>query len=160
MRSSWDWRDAPEGPPSRQAPANSATGSQNFPPIRWSWENMVSEARLEDIRRSVMNIHRLALSHIVAADHATMIELVQEIKAEEAALDEKLAEYEPFISQEDRPVYRALLEDYDAFKHALIDLVCASADSRTQCFRMIRRAAHTRNTLMIRVTALVMRETI
>ena len=28
------------------------------------------------------------------------------------------------------------------------------------CFRMIRRAAHTRNTLMIRVTALVMRETI
>lgn len=95
-------------------------------------EYMVSEARLEDIRRSVMNIHRLALSHIVAADHATMIELVQEIKAEEAALDEKLAEYEPFISQEDRPVYRALLEDYDAFKHALIDLVCASADSRTQ----------------------------
>ncbi len=95
-------------------------------------EYMVSEARLEDIRRSVMNIHRLALSHIVAADHATMIELVQEIKAEEAALDEKLAEYEPFISEEDRPVYRALLEDYDAFKHALIDLVCASADSRTQ----------------------------
>ena len=95
-------------------------------------EYMVSEARLEDIRRSVMNIHRLALSHIVAADHATMIGLVQEIKAEEAALDEKLAEYEPFISQEDRPVYRALLEDYDAFKHALIDLVCASADSRTQ----------------------------
>ena len=44
-------------------------------------EYMVSEERLEDIRQSVMNIHRLALSHIVAADHATMIRLVQEIKA-------------------------------------------------------------------------------
>ena len=48
---------------------------------------MVSETRLEDIRRSMMNIHRLALSHIVAADHASMIRLVQQIKAEEAALD-------------------------------------------------------------------------
>ena len=53
---------------------------------------MVSEARLEEIRRSMMDIHRLALSHIVAADHATMIRLVQEIKAEEAVLDSQLAE--------------------------------------------------------------------
>ena len=49
-------------------------------------EYMVSEAKLEDIRRSMMDIHRLALSHIVAADHTTMIRLVQEIKAEEEAL--------------------------------------------------------------------------
>ena len=81
-----------------------------MPPTRWSWENsdwasraeiagdawtsgelaalaMVSEAKLEEIRRSMMDIHRLALSHIVAADHATMIRLVQEIKAEEGVLD-------------------------------------------------------------------------
>ncbi|WP_325214126.1 methyl-accepting chemotaxis protein [Oscillibacter sp.] len=95
-------------------------------------EYMVSEARLEDIRRSVMNIHRLALSHIVAADHATMIRLVQEIKAEEAELDGKLAEYEPFVSKDDGTVYRTLLADYGAFKHALVGLVCASADSKTQ----------------------------
>ena len=56
---------------------------------------MVSEGKLEEIRRSMMDIHLLALSHIVAADHATMIRLVQEIKAEEAALDEKLSAYEP-----------------------------------------------------------------
>ena len=42
-------------------------------------EYMVSEARLADIRQSMMEIHRLALSHIVAADHATMIRLVQQI---------------------------------------------------------------------------------
>lgn len=95
-------------------------------------EYMVSEAKLEDIRRSIMDIHRLALSHIVAADHATMIRLVQEIKAEEAELDGKLADYEPFVSQDDGAVYQALLADYDAFQHALVGLVCASADSRTQ----------------------------
>ena len=63
-------------------------------------EFMVSEAKLEEIRRSMMDIHRLALSHIVAADHATMIQLVQEIKGEEADLDEMLAAYEPFRSEE------------------------------------------------------------
>ena len=95
-------------------------------------EYMVSEAKLEDIRRSIMDVHRLALSHIVAADHATMIRLVQEIKAEEAELDGKLADYESFVSEDDRAVYQALLADYDAFKHALVGLVCASADSKTQ----------------------------
>ncbi len=95
-------------------------------------KSMVSEEQLEDIRRSVMDIHRLALSHIVAADHATMIRLVQEIKAEEAALDEKLAAYEGFVSSEDRDTYESLLSSYEEFKHALVYLVCASADSKTQ----------------------------
>lgn len=95
-------------------------------------EHMGSEGRLEDIRRDMMDIHRLALSHIVAADHATMIRLVQEIKAEEAVLDDKLTAYEPFVTQEDLDTYRSLLSNYDAFKHSLVFLVCASADSKTQ----------------------------
>ena len=93
---------------------------------------MVSEGKLEEIRRSMMDIHLLALSHIVAEDHATMIQLVQEIKAEETALDETLAAYESFVAKEDAELYQSLLEDYDAFKHALVCLVCASADSKTQ----------------------------
>ncbi len=95
-------------------------------------EYMVSEGKLEEIRRSMMDIHLLALSHIVAADHATMIRLGQEIKAEEAALDEMLADYESFVAAEDAAVYQSLLQDHDAFKHALVYLVCASADSKTQ----------------------------
>ena len=88
-------------------------------------EYMLSETQLEDIRRSLMNIHRLALSHIVAMDHATMIQLVQEIKAEEASLDEKLDAYQRFVPEEDREAYRSLLQSYDSFKHALVYLVCA-----------------------------------
>lgn len=95
-------------------------------------EYMVSEGKLEEIRRSITDIHLLALSHIVAADHATMIQLVQEIKAEEAALDEMLVSYEGFVAEGDGEIYQSLLEDYDAFKHALVHLVCASADSKTQ----------------------------
>ena len=93
---------------------------------------MVSEARLEELRRSMMDVHRLALSHIVAADHATMIRLVGEIKEEEAGLDEQLAAYQSFVAPEDMETYRSLLQDYDSFKHSLVYLVCASADSKTQ----------------------------
>lgn len=95
-------------------------------------EYMVSEGKLEEIRRSMMDIHRLALSHIVAADHATMIRLVQEIKAEEAALDERLEAYAPFVTEGDRSSYETLRGSYGSFKHALVYLVSASADSRTQ----------------------------
>ena len=94
--------------------------------------SMVSEEQLEDIRQSVMDIHRLSLSHIVAADYATMIRLMQEIKAEEAALDEKLSAYEDYVSGEDRETYQSLLGSYAEFKHALVYLVSASADSKTQ----------------------------
>ncbi len=93
---------------------------------------MVSEAKLEEIRRSMMDIHRLALSHIVAADHATMIQVVAEIKAEEKALDGRLADYSGFVAEADQETYQALLENYESFKHALVYLVCASADSKTQ----------------------------
>jgi len=95
-------------------------------------EYMVSEAHLEEIRRSMMDIHRLALSHIVAADHSTMIRLVQEIKAQEAVLEEQLASYKTFVPSDDEAIYNSLLKDYDTFKHALVRLVCASADSKTQ----------------------------
>ncbi len=86
-------------------------------------EYMVSEAKLEGVRHSMMNIHRLALSHIVAADHATMIRLVGEIKEEEAGLDEKLADYEAYVAKEDRETYDTLLSAYDSFKHSLVFLV-------------------------------------
>lgn len=93
---------------------------------------MVSETKLEEIRRSMMELHRLALSHIVAADHSTMIGLVQKIKTEEAALDKKLEDYEGFVAQEDAEIYDSLLKEYDALKHSLVGLVCASADSKTE----------------------------
>ena len=61
-----------------------------------------------------------------------MIRLVRESKAEEAELDQRLADYTASAAQEELETCRALAEDYDAFKHALVHLVCASADSKTQ----------------------------
>jgi len=79
-----------------------------------------------------MEIHKMALSHIVATDYNTMILLVQQIKEEESLLDNRLSEYEDFVIQEDRAQYESLLNNYAEFKHTLVHLVCASASHKTQ----------------------------
>lgn len=94
--------------------------------------SMVEQSRLADIRHSILNTHKMALSHIVATDYKTMIEVVTQIKAEEKTLDTELAEFAGYITEKEHASYQQLLDNYDSFKHALVDLVCASADSKTQ----------------------------
>ena len=93
---------------------------------------MVGKDRLAEICQSSMNIHKMALSHIVATDYDTMTTLVGQIKQEEALLEEKLQEFEQYVMPKDRAQYEVLLSDYDSFRHALVFLVCASASHRTQ----------------------------
>lgn len=93
---------------------------------------MDGKSRLAEICQSSMNIHKMALSHIVATDYNTMIVLVQQIKAEESRLDDMLKEYEHYVMPKDQAQYETLLSDYASFKHALVTLVCASASHKTQ----------------------------
>ncbi|MEY8339497.1 methyl-accepting chemotaxis protein [Lachnospiraceae bacterium 62-35] len=93
---------------------------------------MDGKSRLAEICQSSMNIHKMALSHIVATDYDTMIILVQQIKEEEALLDGMLAEYEYHIIPEDQEQYQSLLTNYASFKHSLVHLVCSSASHKTQ----------------------------
>ena len=47
-------------------------------------------------------------------------------------MDHMLSEYGQFVIQEDQARYESLLDNYAAFKHALVRLVCASAGHKTQ----------------------------
>lgn len=94
-------------------------------------EHMTAASQLAEIRCSVLNIHKMALSHIVATDYQTMITVAGQIKEEEKKLDGYLDLYESYV-KDDTEVYKELLEHYDAFKHTLVDIICASADSRTE----------------------------
>lgn len=87
---------------------------------------------LQNIRHTTTNIHKMALSHIVATDYNTMITVVAQMKEEEKTLEAYLKEYEKYVTEGEKEIYAQLLENYDSFKHALVYLVCASAGSRTQ----------------------------
>ena len=93
---------------------------------------MVGLETLQNIRYTTTNIHKMALSHIVATDYDTMVTVVAQIKEEEKTLEAYLKEYEKYVAEDEEEIYAQLLENYDSFKHALVYLVCASADSKTQ----------------------------
>ena len=92
---------------------------------------MVGLETLQNIRHTTTNIHKMALSHIVAADYNTMITVVAQIKEEET-LEAYLKEYKNYVMEEEDAICAQLLENYESFQHALVYLVCASADSKTQ----------------------------
>ena len=69
---------------------------------------MDGKDRLSKISQTSMDIHMMALSHIVATDYDTMITLVQQIKEEEAVLDEMLAEYQQYVIPQDQEQYQAV----------------------------------------------------
>ena len=93
---------------------------------------MEGSETLQNIRHTTTNIHKMALSHIVATDYQTMITVVAQIKEEEKTLETYLQEYKQYVTKEEEAIYAQLLQNYDSFKHALVYLVCASADSNTQ----------------------------
>ena len=93
---------------------------------------MANSETLQNIRLTTTNIHKMALSHIVATDYNTMINVVAQIKEEEKTLETYLKEYKNYVTEEEEAIYGQLLENYESFKHALVFLVCASADSKTQ----------------------------
>lgn len=88
---------------------------------------MVGSEMLQNIRHTTTNIHKLALSHIVATDYKTMITVVGEIKKEEETLETYLNDFNNYVTEDEKTIYAQLLENYESFKHALVYLVCASA---------------------------------
>lgn len=92
---------------------------------------MLGIQQLSGIQETAKNIHKLALTHIIATDFDTMIAVVEDIKEEEANLDTMLETYHTYVTKEDEAVYTELASNYEQFKHYIVYLVANSADSKT-----------------------------
>lgn len=87
---------------------------------------------LSNIQRETQRLHSMALSHIIATDLDTMVELVDSIRAEEVLLDNMLLEYGVTISPENAQSYEKLLSEYENLKYAIVTLFGYSAAGRNQ----------------------------
>lgn len=83
------------------------------------------------MQNMAQEIHNKALSHIIATDFDTMIQVVEQIKTQEAALDHRLAAYRTYVTEDTLPTYESLLVHYEELKRAIVHLVACSADSKT-----------------------------
>lgn len=94
-------------------------------------EYMESVSQLSEMQKSVQDIHKMALSHIIATDYQTMIDVVEEIKIQNDALETNLKAYEAYITADTRSVYESLMESYERFERSIINVVALSAASKT-----------------------------
>lgn len=94
-------------------------------------EYMESVSQLSEMQKGVQDIHKMALSHIIATDYQTMIDVVEEIKIQNDALETNLKAYEAYITADTRSVYESLMESYEGFERSIINVVALSAASKT-----------------------------
>ncbi|RKI38289.1 methyl-accepting chemotaxis protein [bacterium D16-51] len=85
---------------------------------------------LSDIQGSAKDIHRMALSHIVATDAESMISLVNSIGEQEEVLDGQLKSYKKYV--EDEKSYQAILNNYQSFRDSIATMIALSANTDNQ----------------------------
>ncbi len=84
---------------------------------------------MQGIQNETQNIHKFALSHIIATDLDTMVGLVDSIRKKQTQVDEYLTEYKKYISQEDKEAYEKLSSDFEGMKAEIANLLAFSANS-------------------------------
>ena len=74
--------------------------------------SMVGTEMLNDIEMETVNIHTLALSHIISTDLSSMIDIVSEVRNHEEKLKQLLDDYNPYVTLETKRNYRIICENY------------------------------------------------
>ena len=93
---------------------------------------MTGISGLSDIQKETQRLHSMALSHIIATDLDTMVELVTAIREEEELLDDMLREYGNTVTQKDRQSYERLMSEYENLKYSIVTLCGYSAAGNNQ----------------------------
>ncbi len=95
-------------------------------------EHMVSIDKLDDIQTQAQNLHKMALSHIIAIDVDTMIGLVDSIRATETAMEESIAAYAPYVAEGSKADYEMLKTSYAEFQKAMANVMAFSAANQNE----------------------------
>ena len=91
---------------------------------------MSSVSKLADVEQETMQIHNLALSHIIATDLNAMIGLVEEIRNEEDTLEQSLDDYEAYVDDDTQSDYQTLCDNYKSLRDACSNVMAYSLCGR------------------------------
>lgn len=95
-------------------------------------EHMVNISRLSDIEKELQEIHKKALSHIIATDLDTLIATVAEVRAEEEILDTYLVEYKDSLVEANASAYDNLVSNYETMKYEIANLMAYSGNAEKE----------------------------
>ena len=95
-------------------------------------EHMKNISELSNIQKKTQNIHKLALSHIIATDLDTLISIINEIRAEQTEIDSYINQYGHNLRNFDSEAYDKLLESYKNMKYEIENLLAYSGNNAKQ----------------------------
>lgn len=94
--------------------------------------SMVGTEMLNDIEMETMNIHTLALSHIISTDLSSMIDIVSEVRNHEEKLKQLLDDYNPYVTLETKRNYRIICENYTSLVKECGNVMAFSAAGKNE----------------------------
>ncbi len=96
-------------------------------------EYMISISKLGEIQNATQAIHREGLSHIVATNLDTMIDMVDTIRAEQTILEGYLKDYEKeFLLDKDKESFQKIVDNYEGMKYEIANMMAYSANNKKE----------------------------
>lgn len=94
--------------------------------------SMVGTEMLNDIEMETVNIHTLALAHIISTDLSSMIDIVSEVRNYEEKLKQLLDDYNPYVTLETKRNYRIICENYTSLVKECGNVMAYSAAGKNE----------------------------
>lgn len=94
--------------------------------------SMVGMEMLNDIEMETVNIHTLALAHIISTDLSSMIDIVSEVRNHEEKLKQLLDDYNPYVTLETKRNYRIICENYTSLVKECGNVMAYSAAGKNE----------------------------
>lgn len=94
--------------------------------------SMVGTEMLNDIEMETVNIHTLALAHIISTDLSSMIDIVSEVRNHEEKLKQLLDDYNPYVTLDTKRNYRIICENYTSLVKECGNVMAYSAAGKNE----------------------------
>lgn len=100
--------------------------------VQISEVSLKNVSSLAEIQRQTQDIHNLGLSHIIAVDLDSMIQLVEKIRSREDALEKDLESYKAYVTPDIQKEYNDIKKNYEELKYECANVMAFSAAGKNE----------------------------
>ncbi len=100
--------------------------------VQISGVSLKNVSGLAEIQKQTQDIHNLGLSHIIAVDLDSMIQLVEKIRSQEDALEKDLESYKIYVTPDTKKEYNDIKKNYEELKYECANVMAFSAAGKSE----------------------------
>lgn len=100
--------------------------------VQISEVSLMNVSGLAEIQKQTQDIHNLGLSHIIAVDLDSMIQLVEKIRSQEDALEKDLESYKIYVTPDTKKEYNDIKKNYEELKYECANVMAFSAAGKSE----------------------------